>query len=107
MRRGAVAAGAAGRPSARRRRPRVSGHGVDRHRPNGPRRNCSSTNRRISTTFRAHEHEVLTTYGWTDKNAGVVRIPIERAKDLLLERGLPVRGADAAKDVKAVKEVKK
>lgn len=57
--------------------------------------------------FREHEHEVLTTYGWMDKNAGVVRIPIERAKDLLLERGLPVRGTDAAKDVKPVKDVKK
>ena len=30
-----------------------------------------------------------TTYGWVDKNAGVVRMPIDRAKRLLLERGLP------------------
>ena len=44
-------------------------------------------------TFREHEDEKLTTYGWIDKNTGVVRIPIDRAKDLLLERGLPVRGA--------------
>jgi len=43
-------------------------------------------------TFRAQEEEKLTTYGWVDRNAGVVRIPVERAKDLLLERGLPVRG---------------
>ena len=63
--------------------------------------------------FREHEHEVLTTYGWTDKSAGVVRIPIDRAKDLLIERGLPVRGAEAArgaetrKDDKPAKEVKK
>ena len=35
---------------------------------------------------------MLTTYGWVDKNAGTVRIPIDRAKELLLERGLPVRG---------------
>lgn len=41
--------------------------------------------------FRAREHEILTTYGWVDRNAGVVRIPIDRAKDLLIERGLPVR----------------
>lgn len=39
--------------------------------------------------FRAHEDELLTTYGWEDKNAGVVRIPIDRAKALLLERGIP------------------
>ncbi len=65
----------------------------------GPRPNFSSTNPPISAVFRAQEHEVLTTYGWMDKNAGVVRIPIERAKDLLIERGLPVRGKDAPKDV--------
>jgi hypothetical protein len=38
----------------------------------------------------------LTTYGYTDKNAGTYRIPIDRAKDLLLERNLlPVRGQAA------------
>lgn len=58
-------------------------------------------------TERAREHEALTTYGWTDRNTGAVRIPIERAKDLLLERGLPVRETDADKDVKVVKDVKK
>lgn len=58
-------------------------------------------------TFQAREHEVLTTYGWVDRNAGIVRIPVERAKDLVLERGLPVRGAIDSKDVKSVKEVKK
>jgi len=42
--------------------------------------------------FRAREHEALTTYGWVDRNAGVVRIPVERAKELVLQRGLPVRG---------------
>lgn len=41
--------------------------------------------------FRQHEQELLTTYGWVDKNTGTVRIPIERAKQLLLERGLPTR----------------
>jgi hypothetical protein len=34
----------------------------------------------------------LSTYGWVDKEAGIVRIPIDRAMDLLAERGLPVRG---------------
>lgn len=41
---------------------------------------------------RAREREILTTYGWSDQAAGTYRIPIARAKDLLLERGLPVRG---------------
>jgi hypothetical protein len=45
--------------------------------------------------FHDEEDQVLTTYGWMDKNEGVVRIPIARAKALLLERGLPVRGTAA------------
>jgi hypothetical protein len=54
-----------------------------------------------------HEHEMLTTYGWMDQNAGIVRLPIDRAKDLLLQKGLPVRGTDAGKDVKEAKDVKR
>jgi hypothetical protein len=38
------------------------------------------------------ERETLTTYGWADKATGAYRIPIDRAKDMLIERGLPVRG---------------
>jgi hypothetical protein len=41
--------------------------------------------------FRASEENALTSYGWIDRTAGVVRIPIARAMDLLLERGLPTR----------------
>jgi hypothetical protein len=41
--------------------------------------------------LRAHEDQILSTYGWTDKNTGVVRIPIDRALDLQLQRGFPVR----------------
>ncbi len=39
----------------------------------------------------AKEDSLLSTYGWTDKAAGVVRIPIDRAIDLELQRGFPVR----------------
>jgi hypothetical protein len=42
---------------------------------------------------RKHEDERLTSYGWVDKNAGRVRIPIDRAMDLVLQRGLPFRAA--------------
>ena len=34
-------------------------------------------------------------YGYVDQGAGTVHIPIEKAKELLLQRGLPVRGATA------------
>ena len=40
--------------------------------------------------LRAEEEQVLTSYGWVDERAGVVRIPIDRAIELLAERGLPV-----------------
>jgi hypothetical protein len=39
--------------------------------------------------FRAREDSVLGSYGWVDKEAGTVRIPIDEAMRLLVERGLP------------------
>ncbi|HEY1910236.1 MAG TPA: hypothetical protein VGG73_04900 [Vicinamibacterales bacterium] len=41
--------------------------------------------------LRVKEEELLKSYGWVDKNAGVVRIPIDDAIKLTLERGLPAR----------------
>lgn len=41
--------------------------------------------------LRAAEQQILDTYGWVDRDAGITRIPIGRAMDLLAERGLPVR----------------
>jgi hypothetical protein len=41
--------------------------------------------------FQAEQNRDLNTYGWIDKKAGVVRIPIDRAMNLLLQRGLPTR----------------
>lgn len=41
------------------------------------------------TTFRAQEDARLHGYAWVDKNAGIVRIPIERAMELIAERGVP------------------
>lgn len=37
------------------------------------------------------ENEVLESYAWVDQPAGVVRIPIDRAMELALERGLASR----------------
>jgi hypothetical protein len=45
--------------------------------------------------MREAEDNVLQTYGWVDKNAGVVRIPVARALDLLAQRGLPNWGGAA------------
>ncbi len=43
--------------------------------------------------LRSHEDQLLNTYGWIDQKAGTVHIPIDRAMDLLLQRGLPSRPA--------------
>jgi hypothetical protein len=39
--------------------------------------------------FRLKEEQTLNSYGWVDEKAGVVRIPIERAIELIAQRGLP------------------
>ena len=41
--------------------------------------------------LRAHEDALLNTYGWIDKQGGIVRIPIEEAMRITLQRGLPAR----------------
>jgi hypothetical protein len=41
--------------------------------------------------LRRSEEAALGGYAWIDEKAGTVRIPIERAMELVLERGLPVR----------------
>jgi hypothetical protein len=41
--------------------------------------------------LRAEEDRILSTYGWVDRKAGTTRIPIDRAIDLQLQRGFPVR----------------
>lgn len=41
--------------------------------------------------LRQQEDRTLTTYGWVDRQAGIVRIPIDRAIDLQLQRGFPAR----------------
>jgi hypothetical protein len=39
--------------------------------------------------LREIEERELTTYGWVDREKKIVRIPIERAIEILAERGLP------------------
>ena len=42
--------------------------------------------------FRLQEQHLTRTYGWVDRGAGTVRIPIDDAMRLTLARGLPSRG---------------
>ena len=46
--------------------------------------------------IRAEEDKLLNGYAWVDQPKGVVRIPIERAIEVLAKRGLPTRPAPAA-----------
>ncbi len=42
--------------------------------------------------MREEENSKIASYGWVDENAGIARIPISRAKEILFEKGgLPVR----------------
>ena len=41
--------------------------------------------------FKAEQEAAINSYGWVDKATGVVRIPIEEAKKLVLERGFQVK----------------
>jgi hypothetical protein len=43
--------------------------------------------------LREQEDRILHSYQWVDRSAGVVRIPIDRAVRLTLERGLPARAS--------------
>jgi hypothetical protein len=47
------------------------------------------TNERLEIRdFRLKEEQALNSYGWVDERSGVAHIPIERAMDLIAERGL-------------------
>lgn len=43
--------------------------------------------------YQREESSELDSYGWVDRENGVVRIPIDRAMKLLLEKGLPARAS--------------
>lgn len=47
-------------------------------------------------TVRGEEQKRLQGYGWVNQAGGVAHVPIEEAKKLLKERGVPVRESEAA-----------
>jgi hypothetical protein len=48
--------------------------------------------------IKLQQDDVLYSYGWVDQQAGTMHIPIERAMDLLVQRGLPVRAPGGSAD---------
>lgn len=51
---------------------------------------------RLLQRQRAIDEALLNSYGWLDRELGIVRIPVARAMEVLAERGLPVRRQPAA-----------
>ncbi len=47
-------------------------------------------------TMRHNEEEALNNPGWVDQKAGRVRLPIDLAKQLVVQRGLPVNNPSSA-----------
>jgi len=45
----------------------------------------------VLTAHRAEQRRLLENYGWVDREAGVVRVPIEEAMQSILRAGLPAR----------------
>jgi hypothetical protein len=47
--------------------------------------------------LRADEGKIMQQYGWIDPDKGIVRIPVQRAMDLIAARGLPAAPAGKTK----------
>jgi len=48
--------------------------------------------------MRGDEETILSTYGWVDQSKGIVRIPIDQAIDLAVQKGLPSKPTPAGMD---------
>ena len=70
-------------PSAALRLPRVE------EAPPDPR--LRVTPRADLAAMRNTEEHVLQSYGWVDREKNIVRVPIERAMEALVKKGLPAR----------------
>ena len=55
----------------------------------------SQPHRELADYCAAQQQEV-TTYSWVDRQSGVVHVPVDRAMDLILARGLPARPSGEA-----------
>jgi hypothetical protein len=48
--------------------------------------------------YRDHEQQWLASYGWIDAKEGIVHLPVERAMQLVLERGVKPKGETEVRD---------
>jgi hypothetical protein len=75
------------RTEAKQADPVLSPLATERVPPPAP--HLQSTPLRDYAEFARAQEEQLHSYGWVDKQQGVARIPVSRAMELILERGLP------------------
>jgi hypothetical protein len=45
--------------------------------------------------YHDRQEQSLETYAWENRGAGIVRVPIERAMEVLLQKGLPVQNSNS------------
>ena len=82
---------------ARRADPELSPLATSPRPPPPPR--LQNTPIRDFAEYQRDQQAQLDSYGWVDAKQGIVRIPIEKAMDLALERGLPApKAAPPQKD---------
>jgi hypothetical protein len=60
--------------------------------------------RTVLREFIEDQDRRLATYNWVDKDKGIVQIPIDRAMDLIVQHGLPVRPQGSAQAEQSQKE---
>jgi hypothetical protein len=49
------------------------------------------TPERDLAVYQQDQERQLGSYGWVDEKLGIAHVPVERAMDMLLERGVPAR----------------
>lgn len=59
--------------------------------PPGP--NLQPDPHQALTKLRMAEDSLLSSYGWVSRDSGLVRVPVRRAKEILLQKGLPHQNA--------------
>ncbi len=67
----------------------IEAHGT----PLPPQPRIQESPRRDLEDLRAYEDSVLNHYAWVDQQKGVVGLPIERAMELIVQRGIPPQKA--------------
>jgi hypothetical protein len=57
--------------------------------------------------LRARDRAALTTYGWVDESAGIARIPVDRAIDILADEAAEERAKEKTNEAEEEEELKK